>query len=338
MEIIKAPARIDLAGGTLDIWPLSVIFAPSYCINVAINLYATVRAERNKNIEGLVIHEKRLRKTIRLPRRVSEAGETLYDRAFRQIPVSGWEFTVECESPAGAGLGGSSALLIALLKMLCRLSRKKMPDYKILRIAQDIEARHLGIPTGVQDYVAALGGGMNIVQNGVGGLTFSRLRLKAAEIEKRVVLAYSGKSRVSGKTNWQQFKRAIEVDKTARRVFSGIAENSLRVMEALESGRFSETGTFLFHENSLREKLGRSIIPARLRYVFEILRKAGGYPKICGAGGGGCFMVWCEPETRKNIISILLRHNMEPLNFRPAPRTPVNLPRIRIKPETGSNW
>lgn len=324
--IIKVPARIDLAGGTLDIWPLSVIFLPSVCINAAINLYATVRAEKLAGVEGLLIHaEGFIKKPLLLPRRLPENGKNLFDRVFEEIPISGWKLTVKCESPAGAGLGGSSALLIALLKIFARLSRKKMSGMETLRMAQNIEARHLGIPTGVQDYAASLNGGLNVIRNSVREFSVSKLKMKPSDIEKRVVLAYSGKSRVSGKANWLMIKKVIDGDKTARRVFAGIAQNSLRVREALESGRFSSAGALMEAENKLREKLGRAVIPARLQKIFSAVKRAGGHPKICGAGGGGCFIVWCEPEIKTKIEKLLVLHKMKLLNFKLAPRISADI-------------
>ncbi len=323
--IAKVPARIDLAGGTLDIWPLSVIFLPSVCINAAINLYATVKAEKLAGIKGVAVHAEGFRKPLLLPRHLPEDSKNLFDRVFDEIPISGWKLAVECESPTGAGLGGSSALLIALIQIFGRLGRKKMSGMEILRMAQNIEARHLGIPTGVQDYAASLSGGINVIQNSVRGFSVSRLKVKPSDIEKRVVLAYSGKSRVSGKANWLMIKKVIDGDKTARRVFAGIAENSMRVMETLESGRFSSAGVLMESENSLREKLGRSIVPARLQKIFSAVRRAGGHPKICGAGGGGCFIVWCEPETRAKMEKLLIRQKMKLLDFKVSPKISMDI-------------
>jgi D-glycero-alpha-D-manno-heptose-7-phosphate kinase len=53
MQILaKAPTRIDLAGGTLDIWPLYLLVGEAKTVNVAINLYATAKLESlsGKNI------------------------------------------------------------------------------------------------------------------------------------------------------------------------------------------------------------------------------------------------------------------------------------------------
>ena len=316
MITVKAPTRIDLAGGTLDIWPLSVIFSPSVCINVAIDLYAQIKAERRKEINGIVIQTKDSVGGISYPRKVSESKKNLFDRALEHFALSGYLLTVDYQSPQGAGLGGSSALLIAFIRMLSRLSRKQMSEIEILRLAQNIEARHLGIPTGVQDYVAALRGGVNAVENGIGGLSMERLKVKPLEIQKRVMVVYSGKSRVSGDFNWMKIKKALDGDRLTCRLFGKIAENSLKVRVALENGKFSEAGALIGQENMLREKLGSQVVPVRLKKIFAKVRRLGGHPKICGAGGGGCFMVWCEQDLRGDIASLIIKSGMEPLDYR----------------------
>lgn len=313
--MVKAPTRIDLAGGTLDIWPLSVIFAPAVCVNVAIDLYAQIRAERGKETDGIIIQTKGSGRPVSYPRKIAEGKKNLFDRTLEHLPLSGYRLSVDYQSPKGAGLGGSSALLIAFIRTLCLLGRKKMSDMEMLRLAQNIEARHLGIPTGVQDYIAALNGGVNAVENGIGGLAVERLKVKPLEIQKRVMLVYSGKSRVSGDFNWLKIKKALNGDRLTCRIFAKIAENSLKVRDALENGRFSEAGALIGDENRMREKLGSRVVPARLKKIFAKIRRLGGHPKICGAGGGGCFIVWCEQEFRDDIASLILKSGMEPLDY-----------------------
>src|SRR5262245_66519577 len=41
---VSAPARVDLAGGTLDLWPLNVLHPGSVTVNLAVDLRARCRA------------------------------------------------------------------------------------------------------------------------------------------------------------------------------------------------------------------------------------------------------------------------------------------------------
>jgi D-glycero-alpha-D-manno-heptose-7-phosphate kinase len=323
---VKAPTRIDLAGGTLDLWPLSTLFAPAVCINLAINLYAEVEARQTRGGRGVTVRSVHHGKTLTLQAGRPEKQKTLFDRVHEyftresftreSVPVSGWEFTVNTGSPVGAGLGGSSSLVVALIKVMCRISGKKMTGQQVIELAKNIEARHLGIPTGIQDYVAALQGGVSVIDIGEGGMVPRRMKADTKSLEKRLVLAYSGRSRISGKANWHMFKRAIDGDPSTVKVFKGIAQNSLDVAEALDNGRWNRIGPLMDKENRLREKLGPAVIPPKIKKVFVAIRKKGGYPKICGAGGGGCFVVYCEEGARDGMRSLLKENGCEPLDFR----------------------
>lgn len=318
---VRVPTRIDLAGGTLDLWPLSTLFAPAVCVNLGINLYAEVEARQKRGGEGVTVRSVHLGKTFQLQAGRPEKGKTLFDRVHEQFtressPANGWELTVNTGSPAGAGLGGSSSLVVALIKTMSRIYGKKMTNQQIIELAKNIEARHLGIPTGIQDYVAALQGGVSVIDIGEGGMSPRRMKVDTKSLEKRLVLAYSGKSRISGKANWNMFKRAIDGDLSTVKVFKGIARNSLEVVDALENSRWNRIGSLMEKENRLREKLGPAVIPPKLKKLFGEIRKKGGYPKICGAGGGGCFVVYCEESARDKMRSLLKEKGCLPLDFK----------------------
>lgn len=310
----KAPTRIDLCGGTLDIWPLSVMFAPAISVNAATSLYATVTASKSGK-KGTVIHAPHPGTVIAYDPATPEKKKTLFHRALDFIPAEGWHFEADCLSPAGAGLGGSSSLLIAFLKTLAKINSLKMADGDLLDAAKNIEARHLGIPTGVQDYVAALSGGVNGVLNLHEKQTYERLDVPAAELERRVVLVYSGQSRVSGVPNWLMLKKAVEHDAVTRAAFTAIAKNSLELSAMLLEGLYDRVGKLIDVESAMREKLGKGIITPKLRRAFAIAKKNGGHPKVCGAGGGGCFIVWCAPEKKPVIAAAMAKTGMRVLDF-----------------------
>ncbi len=316
MITVTAPTRIDLAGGTLDIWPLSAQFAPAVCINAAINLSATVEAVKTESANGVLINVAHLGKTIQYVKAAPERYKTLFHRALDSFPVEGWEFSVKSLAPAGSGLGGSSAVLIAFLRALFKIRGENPSRDSIIEFAKNIEARHIGIPTGTQDYIASLYGGINVLRMQSHTAVHEKLKIDRCELERRIVLAYSGSSRLSARANWLMFKKAVE--KKTEKIFQKIAENSLEVERALTAGDFAGAGPLLYAENRLRERLGASVIPAGLRRTFAAVRKKGGFPKICGAGGGGCFIVWCEPAQKPAIAELLENRSARLLPFRIA--------------------
>ena len=123
----------------------------------------------------------------------------------------------EAKSPAGAGLGGSSALSISIIGALYKWVNPKTPlDLSkdgefLISLTRDVESQVLYGPAGLQDYYGAAFGGLQVLdwkiaKNERHALPEATLR----ELEARTLLFYSGKSRNSGINNWQLFKGLID--------------------------------------------------------------------------------------------------------------------------------
>src|ERR687898_2771439 len=121
-----APTRIDLAGGTMDIWPLYLFHPGAQTINVAISLRATARIDARSD-ERVVIRSQDTQRTVEVEdwSELRETGElrllSLLTHWFLRGPQApphgrkdGLTLTTRSQSPAGAGIGGSSALNVAV--------------------------------------------------------------------------------------------------------------------------------------------------------------------------------------------------------------------------------
>ncbi|MZH46559.1 MAG: hypothetical protein F3739_05955, partial [Nitrospinae bacterium] len=112
----SAPTRIDLAGGTLDIWPLHLFFDNPPTLNAAIDLYATVEITTRKD-KRIVLTSRDLG----LSENFSSLGalpdkhplELIVRTLKFYAPQTGLEISTDCQAPQGSGIGGSSALNIA---------------------------------------------------------------------------------------------------------------------------------------------------------------------------------------------------------------------------------
>src|SRR6202521_6017778 len=162
--VAQAPCRADLAGGTLDLWPLSLFHPGALTLNFAVNIQTTCRITP---LRGKRIHVRSLdtRKEEFFPTfdalrvahccRLPLAARLLHFFA----PREGLLMETDSESPAGAGISGSSALMIASTAALARFSGRNLTLEQMRVIAQNVEAQIIQVPTGCQDYYAALYGG-----------------------------------------------------------------------------------------------------------------------------------------------------------------------------------
>src|SRR5260221_12169916 len=161
--VASAPTRIDLAGGTIDIWPL-YLFHPGACtVNAAISLRA--HAEIEPRSDGRI----ELR-SIDTNARVEAEGAgnldgtgdlPLLSLMAREFGLQNATLITRGESPAAAGIAGSSALTVAACSALSRWSGRSLTNAQLLEVAMNGECQTIRRPTGVQDYRPAPYGGMD---------------------------------------------------------------------------------------------------------------------------------------------------------------------------------
>ncbi|MFQ5695867.1 MAG: hypothetical protein ACE5HB_07755, partial [Terriglobia bacterium] len=248
-----APARVDLAGGTLDIWPLYLFHPGALTVHLAVTRYAhcVVEPRRDKRVV-LVSRDSGVREPFAslraLHRKPRYRLPLLAHLVSHFAPRHGLTLTTWSESPAGAGLGGSSALGIAVCAALTRSCRAKIRPVEWIALVRDVEARILSVPTGEQDHYPAVFGGVAALHLEPGRVWREPLRVNLKELESRLLLVYTGKPRRSGVNNWRVFKNHLEGNRRLRLNFAELADVSMRMREALLRGDWRGLGRLLRRE------------------------------------------------------------------------------------------
>lgn len=291
--VASAPTRIDLAGGTLDIWPLSVLVPDALTLNAAISLRAHVRVTpRDDRRVTVVSRDQRASASAALgtdPGAVRRGPLSFLLRlalAFR--PERGLTLESHAEAPAGSGLGGSSTLGIAAGAALSRFTGARLGKAELLTRVLNLEAQELRVPTGRQDYLAALHGGLAAYEHGIDGTERRPIPVPSG-LEDRLVLAYAGEAHRSGFSNWDMFRRYVAGEKRTVRHMEEIARLGREMKDALVARDLEEAGRLLGEEGRLRYRLAPTVGTPTLLRVDAAARRAGALGvKVCGAGGGGC--------------------------------------------------
>jgi D-glycero-alpha-D-manno-heptose-7-phosphate kinase len=323
--VASAPTRIDLAGGTLDIWPLSVLVPGALTVNLAIEMRARVEIGQGESNGEIRVTSRDRRCTVkrRAPLGPIRRGAPLslvlgIVRAFE--PARGLTVVTEASAPAGAGLGGSSALGIAVAGGLDRWQGTALGCEGLLRRVMNLETAELGVPTGNQDYLAALHGGLAVCHHEADGTRREALAVPRGLVE-RLVLAYTGEPRHSGFSNWEMFRRFVEGEATTVRRMEAIARVARELVDALRSADLDEAGRLVGEEGRLRYSLAPTVATAALRRAGEAARRAGALGvKVCGAGGGGCLVAFARAGRRQAVSEAMARTGAIPLPVRPARR------------------
>ncbi|MBY0370077.1 hypothetical protein K2X33_05285 [bacterium] len=337
---VSAPTRVDLAGGTLDLWPLFCLTQGAKTINLALDLFAESRFETRRSdkfevevtsAQGVshVFHNpptveecRRLDPGLRFPVAVL-ASYLAYRKEFPPLKVKvSWKTSV----PMGSGLGGSSSLGVTLLRGISRLFNDHSEmgwQWGLSHAIRDIEAGFLEVPTGTQDYLAALFGGLNCFQSRVGEIVQTQYRpALTQEIADRMVVLFSGEQHHSGRSNWEVYKGAVEKDKGVLQGLFAIKDVSEALDLELRSTdpAWARIGQLLTQEWKIRKELFGVSTPRLDTLLASLAKKNVLGAKVCGAAAGGSILVLTEPERRASLISEMEKAGVQVLKTQPALR------------------
>ena len=246
----RAPTRIDLAGGTLDIWPLYLFHPGALTVNCAITRYAsciieTGAARSRAHFAGVPRHA--------TPGEFRIAWRRL-ERARRyRLPLlahlvnfssrrAGFTLTTDSEAPAGAGIGGSSAMAVAICAALDRLTGAGCGRADWIHISRDAEAMVIGIPTGTQDHYPPAFGGVSAIHLEPGGERREALDCELDELDRRLVLCYTGKPRQARHQQLGSLRAAHSRGQAGAAQPGQIAALARQVRAALARNAWAEQG------------------------------------------------------------------------------------------------
>ncbi|MBI2829008.1 MAG: GHMP kinase [Acidobacteria bacterium] len=314
----SAPTRIDFAGGTLDIWPLYLFHPGAQTINAAISLRAHATLETRSDTR-ILIHSEDTGATLEADdwRELRNRRELrLLSLIVHFFEARGITLTTSCESPAGAGLGGSSALNVASCAALAQWNRTHYEPEALLRVAMNVEAQAIGVPTGLQDYRPALYGGIATLELDVDGIRRVPLEVDLSDLERRLVLCYTGEPRNSGTNNWDIMKKHIDGDRHVFDCFERIRDTAAAMRDAMARGDWDAVGYAIDAEWNTRKRLAPGVSTAAIDDLMACAMRAGATAaKVCGAGGGGCLFCYGPPDRRDAIRDALAGAGARPLDF-----------------------
>lgn len=322
----KSPCRVDLAGGTLDIWPLYLFHENAVTVNFAVDRYTS--CEINTREDSKII----LRSTDQKGEEQFESFEALAAAKKYKLPLlahvtkffrpeTGFEMLTNSEAPAGAGISGSSSLIISIASAFNKLTKAGYNIEKIREIAQNVEAQIIHVPTGCQDYYPAMYGGVSAIELTPSGLHRKALPVDLNDLNQRIVLAYTGEPRNSGINNWEVTKAHINGDKAVFKNFERIAQIAYGMSQALERTDWNEVGRLLRAEWENRKKNAPGITTPLIDKLVDSAKKAGSKgAKVCGAGGGGCVFFLVEQGRKEAVSRVIEENGGQVLPVQVAPR------------------
>jgi D-glycero-alpha-D-manno-heptose-7-phosphate kinase len=218
------------------------------------------------------------------------------------------DIELSSDVPYSSGLGGSSALTVAMAAALSASVGREFGGPGEVELVRDVETRVLGKPAGVQDYYPPLSGGLHNLRFFPGRIEAERRDLDLSEWLRHLTLYDTGVSHSSGMNNWEIFRSRLEGDLGVAARLDDVGAAAREMSEAAEAEDFRAMGAALKREWEARRRLAPVVSSPRIEDVVGRALDAGAWgAKACGAGGGGCVVILSDPAKTPAVRAALTR-------------------------------
>ena len=301
-----APLRIGIAGGGTDVEPYASVKG-GRVFNTTINKYAYCTIVPNDS------HTMTIKSTdygtYETP---LDGGPLKYDGNMDLVKavtnhfeiIDGFDMSIHSEAPPGSGLGGSSTVIVSILKAVTTWIGEEMSNYDLAELAYHLEREDIGLKGGKQDQYAAAFGGFNMMEFTKDGTVVNPVNLSEDivwELEYRSLLCYTGKTRDSAgiiESQVESFKA-----KSNEEALDESKILSTKLADALKKGDIEEAGLLLDETWKQKKKFSSKITNPMIDDLYSTAIANGAYGgKVSGAGGGG-FMYFICKNDRKHIVA-----------------------------------
>jgi mevalonate kinase len=200
--------------------------------------------------------------------------------------------------PGGAGLGGSAALSVAIVRALDAVLGIERDAAAVAEAALAAESVFHGNPSGVDTALAA-SGGVALYRK---GQPLEPLELGCA---LTLCVGHSGEPGSTRETVASVGRQHARNPAKVEQIFDGMEAIVMNGKSALQRGETSRFGQLM----TLNQKLLNTLLlsTARLEEMCQVAEQAGALgAKLTGGGGGGCMIALCENVAQAEAVTVAL--------------------------------
>lgn len=318
MIISRTPLRISFVGGGSD---LKSYYQnkPGAVVSTAIDkyIYITVNKKFDNKIRASYSETENVDT-------VNQIKHNLIRECMKKARIKGGiEVTSMADIPSeGTGLGSSSAYAVGLLNALYAYKGQHASAEQLAQEAAEIEINTLKNPIGKQDhYIAAYGGLQHIQFNPDESVYIDPiicLTETKKEFERKLLLLYTGMTRSASSILSVQSKN-MQNEKKKRETMEKMVALTSDMQDDLRKNKLNSIGKLLHKNWMLKKSMASGITNKEIDDWYKTARNNGAIGgKILGAGGGGFFLFYADPEKHAKIISAMQK--LRPIPFRLEPQ------------------
>lgn len=317
MIITRTPYRISFFGGGTDYHTWYQEHG-GRCLSTTINHYNYISCRYlppfHANMKNRIVwHELEQPETFAEIHHNAVRGALIHYRVPHGVEISN-----QCDLPARSGLGSSSSFCAGLIKGIKALQGEMLSKYALAKETINLERNVLHENVGVQDQIAAVYGGLNLIHIKSNG-EFKVEPVIISEERKQLfnahlLLFFTGISRTASEI----CKKQIETTQAKTAQLTRMMEMVPEACQILSSPKadLNDFGKMLHETWMLKRSLTDQISNPLVDEIYEAARRNGAIGgKLLGAGGGGFMLFFAPPRTHSKIREALRNLMYVPFKF-----------------------
>lgn len=248
---------------------------------------------------------------------IDEINHPSIRECMRYLDMRDIRLTYEADLPAKSGLGTSSSFAVGMLNAFYSLKGKYKSKRELADDAIYLERELCNEAGGVQDQIAVAFGGFNRIDFSADGYQVTPVVMSNERKEilnNNLMMFFTGFSRFS--SDIQTSTQAVLKDKTAQLLEMYSLVDTAQGILTDKNSDLNDFGRLLDHTWKLKRGITTRISTNSLDEIYEKAMSAGALGgKLLGAGGGGFFVFYVEPEKRKSVMQALDKLLYIPFRF-----------------------
>ena len=198
---------------------------------------------------------------------------------------------INSDVPPGSGLGSSSALTTAVLKLIYAIRKENRTPEEIAAEAFVTERDEFGVTLGKQDpYAVSLGGFKFMRFNGTGVSNYpitGHDEFRKA-LQGRTLLVYTGKTRESSDVLKDQVSKSSQGDANTLKNLTSLRDLAINMKDAVDSDDIDRFISYINDGWEMKKGLGRNVTNPQINSIIQKAKQNGAQgAKLMGGGSQG---------------------------------------------------
>lgn len=215
------------------------------------------------------------------------------------------------DAPPGSGLGSSSAAVSALMNLVNSIRGRRVDARILAEESYNLERGHFHVVLGKQDPYAIAYGGFKYMEFNSDGTKYENLGRYSEftrDLQRRILLVYTGKTRQSSEVLMEQVKASEMGDERTNRSLLQMKDVAKRLRDAVINNDIEEFAHQINRGWEIKKALGSRITNEHIDRIISLALSSGAQAaRLMGGGSQGFVLVLCRPENLNAIQKKMMR-------------------------------